>query len=134
MSVLINKNTRVIVQGFTGKQGTFHAEQAIAYGTQLVGGVTPGRGGSKHLERPIFNTVHDAVKETGADASMIFVPQPFAADAICEAVDGGVKVDNIAEIAAAGADTFVAGSAIFNAPDYAKVIAEMRAEVAKSRD
>jgi succinyl-CoA synthetase alpha subunit len=92
MSVLINKNTRVIVQGFTGKQGTFHAEQAIAYGTQLVGGVTPGRGGSKHLERPIFNTVHDAVKETGADASMIFVPPPFAADAICEAVDGGVKV------------------------------------------
>ena len=92
MAILINRNTRVIVQGFTGKQGTFHAEQAIAYGTQLVGGVTPGRGGSKHLERPIFNTVHDAVRETGADASMIFVPPPFAADAIAEAVDGGIKI------------------------------------------
>ncbi len=92
MSVLINKHTRVIVQGFTGKQGTFHAEQAIAYGTQLVGGVTPGRSGGKHLDRPIFDTVHDAVKATGADASMIFVPPPYAADAICEAVDGGVKV------------------------------------------
>ena len=92
MSILVNKSTRVIVQGFTGKQGTFHAEQAIAYGTQLVGGVTPGRGGSKHLDRPIFDTVHDAVKATGADASMIFVPPPFAADAICEAVDGGIKI------------------------------------------
>jgi succinyl-CoA synthetase alpha subunit len=92
MSILINKSTRVIVQGFTGKQGTFHAEQAIAYGTQLVGGVTPGRGGSKHLERPVFDTVHDAVQATGANASMIFVPPPFAADAIAEAVDGGITI------------------------------------------
>ena len=92
MSILINKNTRVMVQGFTGKQGTFHAEQAIAYGTQLVGGVTPGRGGSKHLDRPVFNTVHDAVQATGANASMIFVPPPFAADAIAEAVDGGISI------------------------------------------
>jgi len=92
MSILVNKSTRVIVQGFTGKQGTFHAEQGIAYGTQIVGGVTPGRGGGKHLDRPIFDTVHDAVKATGADASMIFVPPPFAADAICEAVDGGIKI------------------------------------------
>lgn len=92
MSILVNKSTRVLVQGFTGKQGTFHAEQAIAYGTQLVGGVTPGRGGSKHLERPVFNTVHEAVDATGANASMIFVPPPFAADAIAEAVDGGISI------------------------------------------
>ncbi len=92
MSILINKSTRVIVQGFTGKQGTFHAEQAIAYGTQLVGGVTPGRSGARHLERPVFDTVHDAVRATGANASMIFVPPPFAADAIAEAVDGGITI------------------------------------------
>lgn len=92
MSILINKNTKVICQGFTGKQGTFHSEQAIAYGTQLVGGVTPGRGGEKHLDRPVFNTVHDAVRDTGAEASMIYVPAPFAADAILEAADAGIKV------------------------------------------
>ncbi len=92
MSILVNKDTRVVVQGFTGKQGTFHAEQAIAYGTQIVGGVTPGRGGESHLNRPIFNTVADAVGATGADASMIFVPPPFAADAIVEAADAGIKI------------------------------------------
>ncbi|MBF0183288.1 MAG: succinate--CoA ligase subunit alpha [Magnetococcales bacterium] len=85
MSILVDKNTRVICQGFTGANGTFHSEQAIAYGTQLVGGVTPGKGGSKHLDRPVFDTVADAVKETGANASVIFVPPPFAADAIMEA-------------------------------------------------
>jgi succinyl-CoA synthetase alpha subunit len=92
MSILINKNTKVICQGFTGKQGTFHSEQAIAYGTKLVGGVTPGRGGSSHLSLPVFHTCHDAVRETGADASMIYVPAPFAADAILEAADAGIKV------------------------------------------
>lgn len=92
MSILIDKNTKVICQGFTGKQGTFHSEQAIAYGTQLVGGVTPGKGGQKHLDRPVFDTVHDAVAETGADASMIYVPAAFAADAILEAADAGIKV------------------------------------------
>lgn len=92
MSILVNKNTRVICQGFTGKQGTFHSEQALAYGTNLVGGVTPGKGGQTHLERPVFNTVKDAVRETGADASMIYVPAPFAADSILEAADAGIKV------------------------------------------
>ncbi len=92
MSVLVNKHTKVICQGFTGQQGTFHSEQAVDYGTRLVGGVTPGKGGSEHIGLPVFNTVQDAVDETGADASMIFVPPPFAADAILEAADAGIRV------------------------------------------
>ena len=92
MSILVDANTRVICQGFTGRQGTFHSEQAIAYGTNLVGGVTPGRGGAEHLGRPVFDTVHDAVRETGADATMIYVPAAFAADAILEAAGAGVRV------------------------------------------
>jgi len=92
MSVLVNKNTRVIVQGFTGTQGTFHAEQMIEYGTRIVGGVTPGKGGTQHLGLPVFNTVADAVAETGADASVIYVPPAFAADAILEAADAGIQV------------------------------------------
>jgi len=92
MSVLVHENTRLIVQGFTGKEGTFHAQQAIAYGTQVVGGVTPGRGGSKHLDLPVFNTVEDAVRATEANASVIFVPPPFAADAIMEAADAGIPL------------------------------------------
>lgn len=92
MSILVDRNTKVICQGFTGKQGTFHSEQAIAYGTHMVGGVTPGKGGSLHLGLPVFNTVADAVKATGANASMIYVPPAFAADSIIEAIEAGIEV------------------------------------------
>ena len=92
MSVLVNKNSKIIVQGFTGSEGSFHAQQMIEYGTNVVGGVTPGKGGSTHLERPVFNSVREAVAQTGADVSIIFVPPAFAADAVMEAADAGIKV------------------------------------------
>ena len=92
MSILVNKNTKVICQGFTGKQGTFHSEQAVAYGTQMVGGVTPGKGGQSHLNLPVFNTVRDAVHHTGANASVIYVPANYAADSIMEAADAGIAL------------------------------------------
>lgn len=92
MSILVNKETKVIVQGFTGKEGTFHAEQCLAYGTKIVGGVTPGKGGQTHLDRPVFNTVSDAVKSTGATVSMIFVPPAFVGDAVMEAADAGIEL------------------------------------------
>jgi malate-CoA ligase subunit alpha len=92
MSILIDENTRVIVQGFTGDKATFHAREMIAYGTNVVGGVTPGKGGQKHLDRPVFNTVKDAVRATGAEASLLFVPPPYAADALMEAADAGVRL------------------------------------------
>ncbi len=92
MSILINKNTKVICQGFTGREGTYHSEQAIAYGTKMVGGVTPGKGGTKHLELPVFNTVHEARAKTGANASVIYVPPRFAADAILEAIDAEIEL------------------------------------------
>src|SRR5579871_6724027 len=92
MSILVNERTKVICQGFTGKQGTFHSEQALAYGTKLVGGVTPGRGGEKHLGLPVYNTVREALRETGATVSMIYVPAPYAADSILEAADAGIEL------------------------------------------
>ena len=92
MSILIDQDTKVICQGFTGRQGTFHSEQCLAYGTRLVGGVTPGRGGERHLDLPVFDTVHDAVADTGATATMIYVPAPYAADAVLEAADAGIEV------------------------------------------
>jgi succinyl-CoA synthetase alpha subunit len=92
MSILVNDKTRLLVQGFTGREGTFHAQQSIAYGTKIVGGVTPGKGGSKHLDLPVFNTVDQAVRETGANATVIFVPPPYAADSVMEAADAGVPL------------------------------------------
>ena len=92
MSILVNRDTKVIVQGFTGKEGTFHAEQCIAYGTQIVGGVTPGKGGQTHLGQPVFNTVKDAVKATGATVSMVFVPPAFVGDAVMEAAEAGIEL------------------------------------------
>ena len=92
MSILVQRNTRVLCQGFTGKQGTFHSEQAVAYGTQMVGGVTPGKGGQTHLDLPVFNTMREAVRATGATASVIYVPSPYAADSIMEAADAGIEV------------------------------------------
>src|ERR1700716_3750770 len=92
MSILVNKNTKVIVQGFTGSEGTFHSTQMIEFGTNIVGGVTPGKGGTKHLDRPVFNTVTQAVKETSANVSIVFVPPAFAADAIMEAAEAGIAL------------------------------------------
>src|SRR6195952_815808 len=92
MSILVNKNSKILVQGFTGTEGTFHASQMIEYGTNVVGGVTPGKGGNSHLDRPVFNTVADAVQTTGANVSIIFVPPAFAADAIMEAADAGIAL------------------------------------------
>jgi len=117
MSILVDEQTRVICQGFTGRQGTFHSEQAMAYGTNLVGGVTPGRGGAEHLGRPVFDTVHDAVRETGADASMIYVPAAFAADAILEAAAAGVRVIACITEGIPVLDMLKVGAALVRYPD-----------------
>ncbi len=114
MSVLVNKNSRVIVQGFTGKEGSFHAEQMIEYGTPVVGGVTPGKGGKEHLGKPVFNTVSEAVEKEGADTSVIFVPPPFAADAIMEAAEAGIKVIVCITEGIPGQDMLKASSYIAN--------------------
>lgn len=92
MAILIDKNSKILIQGFTGKMGTFHAEEMIKYGSNVIGGVTPGKGGQKHLERPVFNTVKEAVKNTGANVSILFVPPAFAADSAMEAADAGIKI------------------------------------------
>ncbi len=117
MSILVNKNTKVICQGFTGKQGTFHSEQAIAYGTKMVGGVTPGKGGQMHLGLPVFNSVRAAVRATGADASMIYVPAAYAADSILEAADGGIQVIVCITEGIAVLDMLKVKAALKNYPD-----------------
>src|SRR5437660_10941782 len=115
MSILVNRNTRVICQGFTGRQGTFHSEAAIAYGTKLVGGVTPGRGGQQHLGLPVFDTVKDAVRATGATASMIYVPAAGAADWIPEAADGGIALV-VCITAGVPVNDMVRGKAVLSTP------------------
>src|ERR1700674_4036329 len=116
MSILVNENTRLLVQGFTGKEGTFHAQQAIAYGTKVVGGITPGKGGQKHLDLPVFDTVAEGGKATGANASVIFVPPPFAADAIMEPADAGIGVVVCIREGIAAADMIRAWAYLKNYP------------------
>ena len=114
MSILVNKDTKVIVQGFTGKEGTFHAEQCLAYGTNIVGGVTPNKGGEEHLGKPVFNTVKDAVNTTGATVSMVFVPPAFVADAVMEAADAGIELAVIITEGAPVKDMMYANSMLQN--------------------